>query len=111
MSPPGDYSKAACRKLSMEELEGTFWYPGPANQCKPPSALTTAHWDRAKEVCSICPLRAQCLMEHLEEREGIYGGLDQYERYLMRRRRARTRQKAAEAAREAVGWTEAADAA
>lgn len=41
---------------------------------------------RAKSVCASCPVRNECL-EHaisLDERYGIWGGLNQEERRLLR---------------------------
>lgn len=45
----------------------------------------------AKRVCGRCPVREQCLQYALEsgERHGIWGGLSEDERSLLRRTRAR----------------------
>jgi WhiB family transcriptional regulator, redox-sensing transcriptional regulator len=46
---------------------------------------------KAKAVCALCPVRAQCLDYALRNsiRGGIWGGLNQEERSRERRRRAR----------------------
>lgn len=45
---------------------------------------------RAKEICSRCPVRTECLAYALEEGEtyGVWGGLGERERKDLRRRRA-----------------------
>lgn len=86
MSPPGDYSRAACRRLGLKELEATFWYPGPQHPFKPPTDFAQAAWDKAKQVCRQCPLERTCLRDHLIEHHGVWGGTDPYERYKLRRR-------------------------
>lgn len=104
MSPP-DLSGGICAGMDPKELEDTFWYPGAQNVWRSPGPIPLGHWARAKEICFRCPIREQCLDVYLEETYGVYGGLDQYERYLERRRRRRAAEKATEEAREAVGWT------
>ena len=46
----------------------------------------------AKQVCARCPVREQCLAWVLEagHEHGVWGGLTQDERRLLRRRRSRT---------------------
>jgi WhiB family redox-sensing transcriptional regulator len=41
---------------------------------------------RAKSICAACPVRTQCLQHalHVDERYGIWGGLNQDERRLLR---------------------------
>jgi WhiB family redox-sensing transcriptional regulator len=41
----------------------------------------------AKAVCSICPVRSECLEEHIFEEFGIFGGLTHRERITLRARR------------------------
>jgi len=45
---------------------------------------------KAKAICALCPVRAQCLDYALENsvKHGIWGGLNQEERARERRRRA-----------------------
>jgi WhiB family redox-sensing transcriptional regulator len=52
---------------------------------RPPGAATQAKWDQAKEICAGCPVLAECRRDTLGEEYGVYGGLDQYERYKARR--------------------------
>jgi WhiB family redox-sensing transcriptional regulator len=44
---------------------------------------------QAKAVCAECPVRTECLEFALESdsRHGVWGGLDEYERQALRRRR------------------------
>lgn len=45
---------------------------------------------RAREVCSACPVRQDCLEYAMEADEfGIWGGLDQHERRNLKRRQRR----------------------
>ncbi len=55
-----------------------------------------ARESRAKAVCASCPVRVECLEYALEHyvRFGIWGGLNEHERFAERLRRAR-RAKAA----------------
>jgi WhiB family redox-sensing transcriptional regulator len=43
----------------------------------------------AKEVCAGCVVRSECIAEHLYEKHGIWGGLSERERRVLRRQRAR----------------------
>ena len=47
--------------------------------------------EQAKEICRRCPVRAECLEYALmlPIRHGIFGGLDEVERDLLRRRQSR----------------------
>lgn len=38
-------------------------------------------WQKAKNLCAVCPVRRLCLKDSLEheDRFGVWGGLDQYE--------------------------------
>ena len=53
--------------------------------------------DRAKQVCGECPVRAECLDFALDTNQdsGIWGGLTEEERRVIRRRRARRARAAA----------------
>ncbi len=46
---------------------------------------------KAKAVCALCPVRVECLDYALEHyvRYGIWGGLNEHERFTERLRRAR----------------------
>lgn len=54
-----------------------------------PDALNNT--DKAKAVCSGCPVQAACLQYAIEtgEEHGIWGGLDEMERRAMRGRKGR----------------------
>lgn len=64
---------------------------GPASDFYPPLHVERKHERqarerRAKSVCASCPVRVQCL-EHaiaVDERYGIWGGLNQEERRHLR---------------------------
>lgn len=42
----------------------------------------------ARSVCAVCPVKARCLQWALEagEKDGMWGGLDDRQRYRLRRR-------------------------
>lgn len=86
-SPYGD--EQLCRSLSDAELEATFFYPAAENPAHKPGRLPQAAWDRAKELCIQCPVFLRCREASWGETHGVWGGTDQYERYLYRRRRMR----------------------
>ena len=39
----------------------------------------------AKQLCRVCPVRMDCLMTHLNETHGIFGGTNERERRVIRR--------------------------
>lgn len=43
-------------------------------------------WDRAKEICAMCPVLAECKRDTLGEEWGVWGGLDQNQRQAVRGR-------------------------
>jgi WhiB family redox-sensing transcriptional regulator len=53
-----------------------------------PSPEDSAGIERAKEVCAVCPVAAECLDYALETRQadGVWGGLTTKERVKIRRR-------------------------
>ncbi len=63
---------------------------------------------RAKQVCASCPVAAQCLSYALHHRQeqGIWGGLTDEERRLLRRRQAALERRT----RSTVGYWTAASA-
>jgi WhiB family redox-sensing transcriptional regulator len=68
-----------------------------------PISATTASRDtvqRAKAVCSSCPVQSQCLSYALRHRQeqGIWGGLTEDERRLLSRRLARNERAATRSA-------------
>ncbi len=52
---------------------------------------------QAKEVCARCPVRQECLEWALDNHQsaGIWGGLDEEERRILRRSRQRARRSSA----------------
>lgn len=85
ISPYGTERK--CATLPVEELEETFFYPGPNVVRDKPRPAVQEQWDKAKETCIECPVFVQCRERCWGEEYGVVGGTDQYERYLYRRRR------------------------
>lgn len=49
-----------------------------------PSPVVQDLWDQAKDLCSICPVSRECRRDTVGEEYGVFGGLDQYERYKVR---------------------------
>lgn len=91
MIPP-DYSGGNCANFSIEEMEGTFFYPGPHDTRRPPVARAQERWNEAKEVCIECPIFLRCREDNWGQTYGVWGGTDQYERHLERRKRSRAAQ-------------------
>lgn len=56
---------------------------------------TSTHYDEARKICDICPVKRECLNEALEtkERFGMWGGLTPIERRRIERRDRRLRLK------------------
>ncbi len=78
-------TSALCRTYRPE-----VFYP------KQPGILT----DKAKAICSRCPVAAPCLEHAMSppfEHEGVWGGLTGEERVALRRRRQRIARRAASA--------------
>lgn len=98
MRPP-DLSDGLCGKFAPEELEKTFWYPGPQDPEKKPTAYAQAAWEQAKEVCIECPIFLRCRAQCWGHEYGVIGGTDQYERHVYRRRMSRLLAKKTEAER------------
>lgn len=51
----------------------------------PPKATQQA-WDAAKRICSLCPVLTQCQRDTLGEEYGVWGGRDEHQRHLIRKR-------------------------
>lgn len=73
-----DWSRAACRGLPTE-----LFYPGQGDD-------RTAR--AAREICAVCPIRAECLDYAIgnAERFGIWGGMTEHDRRVERRSRGLT---------------------
>lgn len=61
-----------------------------------PGPSTKAAWNRAKEICAMCPALEACRRDTVGETHGVWGGLDPLER---RRKRQRL-------AHEVKGWSQ-----
>jgi WhiB family redox-sensing transcriptional regulator len=61
----------------------------------PAAPAVAAQIERAKQVCAGCPVRRACLEWAMarNEKEGIWGGLDEGERQRARRLRMRRRRE------------------
>jgi hypothetical protein len=70
------------------EDRNLFFAPGGQPDRKP-SARTQNRWDRAKEICSMCPALEECARDTLGEQYGVYGGLDEHQRFLIRMKLAK----------------------
>jgi hypothetical protein len=102
-SPYGD--KRLCTTLPVEELEDTFFYPGPTAVSEAPSALAQRHWDRAREICLNCPVFLRCGDENMGQEFGVYAATDQHERYRLRKRLTAALRKTDGEQREALAKT------
>ena len=74
--------RAACRGMDA------LLFFGPDDEARPEREVREA---KAKAICTLCPVRVQCLDYALRNsiRHGIWGGLNEEERARERRRRAR----------------------
>jgi hypothetical protein len=51
-----------------------------------PSKAAQSRWDQAKEICETCPVLKECRRDTLGEEFGVYGGFDEHQRYLIRKK-------------------------
>lgn len=63
-----------------------FFVSGGNQLNRTPSATTQAAWNQAKKICSFCPVLQECQRDTLGEEYGVWGGRDEHERYLARKR-------------------------
>lgn len=81
-------SRAICRPddFPLFFADGGVFYnrPGPR---------TAEKWAQAKEICAMCPVISECRRDTLGEEYGVFGGLDQYERAVVRKNLTRTMDK------------------
>jgi WhiB family redox-sensing transcriptional regulator len=86
--PLGWLARAACRNATADDFfpDGPVTAPAVARQV-----------ERAKRVCSCCPVRAACLAYAMETMpaHGIWGGTTEDERRRDHRRALRSRKAAA----------------
>lgn len=101
MSAP-DYDRGLCRSLDPEKLDETFFYRGPHDTSLTPSAAAQRAWGKAKEFCEFCPIRMECRDTHWGEEFGVWGGTDQHERHLYRRKQTAALERMAPEKRAAI---------
>jgi transcription factor WhiB len=77
--------RAACKGTDTE----MFFPPMSANAKASPSTALQRAWNKAKEVCAECPVQPQCARDFLGEPDGVWGGMDPYERRQVRALHAR----------------------
>lgn len=67
ITTPDDWrAQALCRQFNPER-----WFPDPSD---------IVAIDYAKQICHQCPVEVQCAAEHMKERFGVFGGMDEEER-------------------------------
>ncbi|MFF4019973.1 WhiB family transcriptional regulator [Streptomyces sp. NPDC001843] len=71
------------RGICRYEDRGLFFAEGMHN--RKPAEAVQALWNQAKEICAMCPVLQECKRDTLGEEYGVFGGLDQFERYKIRR--------------------------
>lgn len=89
------------RGICRWEDRGLFFAESGQPNRKPAAAVQVL-WDQAKEICAMCPVLAECKRDTLGEEYGVFGGLDQYERYRVRKVMSRAIKKWPEARR--LAW-------
>lgn len=104
MTVPYGGDTEACKLISREDLEATFWYPGPPSSRTQPAPSAQKAWDEAKETCLGCPFYLRCRDTSLGEPYGVWGGRDQRERHVERvALKRRLKEMAPEARRAEAG--------
>lgn len=86
--PPYGGNTELCKTLSPDEVEETFFFPGPMSVRDLPARKAREQWAKAKDMCLDCPFYLACREVSLGENYGVWGGRDQYDRYLERRQLA-----------------------
>lgn len=81
MNPPDWKLQGLCRNEDPE-----IFFPGPTDRINP---------RRAKAICAQCPVIDPCRNESLHEYYGIWGGLAERDRRIIRRQNKTTNQPAA----------------
>jgi WhiB family redox-sensing transcriptional regulator len=74
--------QGSCRTVDP----GRFFAPGAGQPNRSPVPAVQALWNEAKKICSFCPVMEQCRRDTLGEEYGVWGGVDEHERYLLRKR-------------------------
>ncbi|MFF6988332.1 WhiB family transcriptional regulator [Streptomyces sp. NPDC010273] len=50
-----------------------------------PGEAVQRRWDQAKDICKMCPVLKECRRDSLGEEFGVYGGLDEFQRWHIRK--------------------------
>jgi WhiB family redox-sensing transcriptional regulator len=79
------HRKWAPRGICRWEDRHLFFAPG-GQANRQPAPSTQRRWDQAKEICAMCPVKPECQRDTLGEEYGVFGGLDEHQRYQLRRR-------------------------
>jgi hypothetical protein len=77
------HRKWAPRGICRWEERDIFFAKGGQPDRKPGKAVLDK-WEQAKEICAMCPVLKECQRDTLGEEYGVFGGLDQFERYKIR---------------------------
>ena len=85
MEPLFDPRRSWWPQHSCQEGDFNLFFADGGMANRRPGAKVQARWDMAKEICASCPVLAECKRDTLGEEYGVWGGLDQYQRYLGRR--------------------------
>lgn len=71
------------RICAPEDFDLFFTNAGAPGQ--KPGKATQARLDQAKEICAMCPVMEECRRSTPGEEYGVWGGLDQHERWELRK--------------------------
>jgi hypothetical protein len=63
-----------------------LFFGGAGQPGRSPSQKIQEQWNQAKTVCAQCPVLLQCRRDTLGEEYGVFGGLDENERWRVRRK-------------------------
>lgn len=83
----GWQQSAACRQADPE----IFFDPSQDNKDSSGSPVRHLRRAAAKEFCASCPVVSECLREHIDEPFGVFGGMDQDERAVLRSQKVNMR--------------------
>lgn len=70
---------------ACKSVDPRVFFPDSPQPGKPPTEEVQEKWDAAKRVCARCPVLEECRRDTLGEDFGVWGGLDERERWRLRR--------------------------
>lgn len=73
--------RGICRKV-----DPTPFFANGGQPNRPPQKSAQKAWNEAKEYCKYCPVLAECKRDTLGEEYGVWGGLDEHQRFLLRKK-------------------------